>query len=174
MSEEASAPAAAPTPAPAPAIASQADFVAALRWGFDTAIVQGARQISCVAPSFEIWPWSDADLLRALTDWLRLPQRRLVLLAAAYDDVPRFHPRFVAWRRDWAHAMSFWQAPAEMAAELPTLLLDDRAVSVHLADATHWRGRALVDLRAAHLWRERVDAVLQRSETAFAVNTLGL
>jgi hypothetical protein len=162
------------TDASPPRIDSQATFVAALRWGFETAIEQGARQLLCVDAQFTHWPFDDTALLSTLSTWLRLPQRRLVLLAAGYDEVPRRHPRFNTWRRDWVHAVNCWQAPEELAGDLPTVLLDDGAVCVRLIDAEHWRGRAEVDARSARLWRDRVDVVLQRSATAFPVNTLGL
>ena len=159
---------------PPPVIDSQATFEAALLWGFETATLQGARQLLCVDARFEYWPLDDATLLAALSAWLRLPQRRLVLLAASFDEVPRRQPRFNTWRRDWAHALNFWQAPEELAADLPTVFLDDGAVSVRLIDAEHWRGRAELDARSAKLWRDRVDVVLQRSAPAFPINTLGL
>lgn len=159
---------------PIPLIDSRASFVAALRWGFERAVANGARCISCVDANFEEWPLDDAALLQSLTAWLRFPQRRLVLLAANYDSVPQRLPRFTAWRRDWAHAIQAWQPPQELALDLPTLLLDDRSVSVHLLDPLHWRGRAAVDARSRLLWQEKIDAVLQRSEAAFAVTTLGL
>jgi len=158
----------------APLIDTRAGWQAALRWGFETAIARGARRITCVDASFETWPLDDPALLQQLTAWLRLPQRRLVLLARQFDELPRRFARFTAWRRDFAHAVEPWQAPDELAAGLPSLLLDDGAISVQLIDDTHWRGRAEVDVPAAVLWRERVDVVLQRSEPAFAVNTLGL
>ena len=67
-----------------------------------------------------------------------------------------------------------WQAPQELSQDLPMLLLDDGPISVQLIDDLHWRGRAAADPRAATLWRERVDVVLQRSEPGFAASTLGL
>jgi hypothetical protein len=157
-----------------PRIDSSPALVAALHWGFETAIGAGARCLTCVDASFEAWPLDDPQLLQRLGAWLRLPQRRLVLLAADYGTVPARHPRFNAWRRDWAHAIQAWQPPAEMAPDLPTLLLDDRCVSVHLIDPAHWRGRASQDARAARLWQERIDAVVQRSEPTFPANVLGL
>ena len=99
---------------------------------------------------------------------------RLVLLAANYDMVPRQLPRFTAWRRDWAHAIQALQPQAEFSADVPSLLIDDRHVSVHLIDPVHWRGRASEEARVRMLWQEKIDAVLQRSEAAFAVTTLGL
>jgi hypothetical protein len=160
--------------APLPEIDSFKAWAEALRWGLETACSEGARCITCVDPSFEHWPLNDAALLQTLTTWARLPQRRLVLLAARFDEVPRRHPRFTAWRRDWAHVVQALQSPPELAAELPSVLLDDRLLSAQLLDADHWRGRVALDRRAHLLLQERVDVVLQRSEPAFAVTTLGL
>lgn len=157
-----------------PAITSRSEFQAALRWGFETAIATNARRLIAVDTSFNDWPLDDPALHSQLTAWLRLPQRRLLLLAARYDELPRRHPRFVAWRALWAHAIEA-RAPAEdEAADLPSLLVDDGTTSVHLHDPLHWRGRAAVDARSAHQWRERIDVLLQRSEAAFPVNALGL
>ncbi|MFY9510380.1 MAG: hypothetical protein WAQ05_05350 [Rubrivivax sp.] len=157
-----------------PPIGSRSEFQAAVRWGLQTAIAAGARRIVAIAPSFADWPLDEPALHQALAAWLRLPQRRLVLLAANYDAVPRRHARFVAWRTSWSHAIDT-RSPAEGdTLELPTLLLDDGATTVHLLDPVHWRGRAACDARIAHQWRDEIDAHLQRSEPAFPVNALGL
>lgn len=157
-----------------PSIDSRDGFLAAWRWGFHTAIAQGARRIVCVDADFAAWPLDETVLLQALTGWLRQPQRRLVLLARHFDEVPRRCPRFASWRRDWVHAIEAWQAPAELAAELPTLLLSDGAVCVQLFDGVRWRGRAGLDMREAGLRRQEVDSVLQRSEASFLVTPMGL
>lgn len=157
-----------------PAIDGRASFRAALLWGFRAAFLQDARRIVCTDARFADWPWEDAGLLTGLTTWLKRPQRRLVLLAAGFDEVQRRCPRFSAWRGDWIHAVDAWQAPEETAAELPTVLACDRAASVHLIDAQHWRGHARQDERFARQWCESLDVVLQRSERAWGVRTLGL
>lgn len=159
---------------PPPAIDSRAAFAAALAWGFQEAVAQGARRIVCCDGDFSQWAWDDVATLTTLGAWLRLPQRRLVLLAQRYDEVPRRWPRFTAWRRDLGHAIVAWQPAAGVALTLPSLLVADIAVSVHLIDAVHWRGRAQADERSARRWCEQIDAILQRSESAFAVSTLGL
>jgi hypothetical protein len=159
---------------PPPPVTSRSEFIAALRWGFEQAVAGPARRIVCVDADFADWPLDDLVLYSPLTAWLRMPQRRLVLLAAQFDTLPRRHPRFVAWRKLWSHAIEAWLPPEEMAAALPTLLVDDAAVSVHLRDAVHWRGRAEFDRRSARSWQDQIDAVLQRSEPAFAANPLGL
>ena len=157
-----------------PVIDTRAGWQDALRWGFSAAIDRDARRITCVDANFQTWPLDEPALLQRLTDWLRLPQRQLVLLARHYDEVPRRFPRFTVWRRDFAHAIAAWQAPEELGPDLPALLLDDGPVAVNLIDDTHWRGRATLDPRLAILWRERVDVVLQRSAPGFTVGTLGL
>ncbi len=157
-----------------PAIASRTEFRAALRWGFTQAIAGGARQIVAVDRDFAEWPFEDVGLQAELAAWLRLPDRRLVLLATSYDELARRQPRFVAWRALWSHAIRAGSPPAADAVELPGLLVDDRDVSVHLIDPVRWRGRAALDARSAQSWRDRIDALLQRSESAFAVNQLGL
>lgn len=156
------------------AIDGRADFQAALFWGLATAMAQDARRIVCVDPSFADWPLDEPTLLQGLTDWLPRPQRQLVLLASQYDDFQRGFPRFCAWRANWAHAVQAWQAPEELAQDLPTVLVSDAALCVRLIDAPHWRGRAELDGRQARLWRDELDVVLQRSEQALAVRTLGL
>lgn len=157
-----------------PTIDSRPSWLAALHWGVQTATARGARSITCVDADFAQWPLDDPSLLQALTPWLRLPQRRLVLLAAAFAAMPSRHPRFVRWRRDWSHAIDTLQAPEELARGLPCALLDDRDLNVQLLDSVHWKGWAALDARAAHLLREQIDVVLQRSELGFPATTLGL
>lgn len=164
-----------PAAEPVPPIASRADFAQALHWALGRAVADGARQLLAVDPDFdELWPWDDEPLRQALAGWLRLPQRRLVLLAARYDAFPRRHPRFTAWRRDWAHAIDARVVPEELADRVPTLWLDDQRTSVHLRDREPCSGRASIERRTRLLWQERSDALLQRSSPGFAVTTLGL
>jgi hypothetical protein len=157
-----------------PVIDSLGAWQQALVWGLDQALARQARRITCVDADFETWPFDDPAVLERLTAWLRLPQRRLVLLAADYGELPRRQPRFTVWRRTFAHAVDTWQAPEELAPTLPSVLVDDGPVSVQLIDSQHWRGRVALDPRSATLWRERIDVVLQRSDPAWPVHTLGL
>lgn len=161
-------------PQTAPVIDSHAAFGAAVRWGFEQAIAREARRIVCIDPDFADWPLDDATLLERLVPWLRQPQRQLVLLAARLDELPRHHPRFVGWRRDWVHAVPAWQAPDELQPSLPTLLLVDDALVVRVIDRSHWRGRILLDARECRPYRDEVDALLQRSTPGLPMTELGL
>lgn len=159
-----------------PVIDSRAAFAAAIQWGFARAMRDGtrSRRIVCVDPDFTLWPLDEPELHASLTAWLKGAQRQLVLLAASFDEVPRRHPRFLAWRRHFTHTVHPLTAPEDIAASLPTLLFDDAGTLVRLVDAVHWRGRASADERSALPWREQIDAVLQRSEAAFPAQSLGL
>ncbi|MCW5636574.1 MAG: hypothetical protein KIT17_24800 [Rubrivivax sp.] len=160
----------------APAIDSRAGFAAAIQWGFERAMREGGRtrRIVCVDPDFASWPLDAAEFHARLSTWLKGGQRQLVLLAAHFDEVPRRHARFVAWRRLFTHAVFPFAAPEDAAASLPTLLLDDDGTLVRLIDPVHWRGRASADERAVLPWREQVDALLQRAEPSFPAQSLGL
>lgn len=169
----AAAPAAEPVQPP-PAIDSRGGWQAAVLWGLSTAIAQGARRVVMVDPDFDDWPLDDPGLLRNLTDWLRLPQRRLVMVAARFDGLPGHSPRFERWRAPWSHAIDGWGVPEELARDLPTLLTCDAAVTVQRTDALRWRGLASTDDRLARKWGEQLDGLLARCERALAVRTLGL
>jgi len=158
----------------APVIDSRAGFVAALRWGFAQAFARDARRIVCVDPDFADWPLGEPALLESMSQWLRRPQRQWLLLGAGFDEVPRRHPRFVSWRRSWSHAVFAWQAPEDSCASLPTLLLDDGPLLVHLVDRVHWRGRVGLDARESRPYRDETDAVLQRSTQTLPATQLGL
>lgn len=164
-----------PHPAPTlPAIASRGDFEAAIHWALQASIAADARRIVWADPDLAIWPLDDAAVLELLAAWLQRPQRRLTLIVRDDSGIARAHPRFTAWRRHRTHAVDAWRLADDAALEVPSLHVDDGAVSVHLIDAVRWRGRAALDERTAHLWRERVDALLQRSESAFPAHQLGL
>ena len=156
-----------------PLIQSRSGFADAVAWAVRSLSAVDARRMVWCSERFDDWPLDDPALLEQLTAWLRLPQRRLVMLGRQFDSIRRHQPRFIAWRRDWAHAQEAWTPPAEMG-ELPTLLVTDRAITVQLIDSVHWRGRASVDERRAYQLREQIDAFQQRSEAAFPVHQLGL
>lgn len=162
-------------PTSAAGIVSRRDFVDALHGAVQSALTQRARRMVWVDRDFAEWPMDDPVLLEALTQWLRLPQRRLVLLAESFGDVSRRCSRFVAWYRLWAHAVNaFSPEPGDPRSELPSLVLVEDTSLVHLVDREHWRGRITLEPAALRLCRDRVDALLQRSDPAFPASTLGL
>jgi hypothetical protein len=155
-------------------IDSRAAFVAAVHRAVAQALACGARRMVWVDADLVDWPVDDEALLQSLSQWLRLPQRRLLLLAQDYDAVARRHPRFVAWYRLWSHAVAAFSPASDATITLPCALLADDAVLVHLLEPQRWHGWSAGEPATLRQWRDRLDALLQQSVPAFPVTTLGL
>ncbi len=154
-------------------IASRAEFVDAIRASLALAAHEGAREIQLVDADFVDWPLNERAVLDSLAAWVD-SRRSLLVFAHSFDELARRHPRFVDWRRQWAHAVRCRNDPELEAAQLPTLLLVPGITCLRLVDRVHHRGT--VSSRAVDVaeCRELVDALLQRSVEAFPVTTLGL
>ena len=153
-------------------IDGRSEFIAAVRLALSRAASGRTRELCFVDPDFEAWPLDDPELLGALSAWARLPKRQLLMIATRFDDLPRRCPRFVAWRRTWAHVVECRATEVE-ASQVPTLLLAG-ADSLHLADRMRWRGHWLADDSEVGERREVVDVLMQRSEVDVPAYTLGL
>lgn len=157
---------------PSALIDGRSEFTAAVRQALSRAAQERARELCFVDPDFGAWPLEDDELLDALGAWARLPKRQLLMIASCFDDLPRRCPRFVAWRRNWAHVVECRTTEVETS-QVPTLLLAG-AHSLMLADRLRWRGHWLADDNEIGQWREVVDVLVQRSDVDFPANTLGI
>lgn len=158
--------------------AGRAEFQALVVEGLAWAAEQGSREVHAWDARFVDWPLSDAQALATLGTWAKAG-RQLHLLALQYDDVQRRHPRFVRWRRDFAHCVTARAVDPEVrleAAPQSLLMVAGREASwtLRLFDRHLWRGE--VSLEAAQRLRglEWFDALLQRSSESFTPTTLGL
>ena len=154
-------------------ITSRSEFHAGLRAAFADAAAQGCREIWLCDADFSDWPLNQPALIEHLTQWAK-PYRKLTLIAQSFDEFPRRHARWVAWRRTWSHMVEC-RANVELeAGKMPTMLLAPGLVTVRLVDPERYRGSvSRVPADAIHA-RELIDAVLQRSEEAFPATSLGL
>lgn len=149
-------------------------FVAAVHQAMALAAARQARRMIWVDADFADWPIDDAGLVQALGDWLRLPQRRLQLLAVDPEALRRRCPRFMSLYRLWSHAIEVFAPAADDVPGWPCLLLVEGTVLVRVQDTQRWRGTCTTDAVAMHACREGVDALRQRSQAALPVTTLGL
>ena len=154
--------------------AFQAQVAQALAW----AVQHGLRDVRAWDASFADWPWSQAAVLDSLTAWAG-PGRQLHLLAQQYDDVQRRHPRFVRWRRDFAHCVTALALDPEVRLEaVPESLLlmsnTELSLSLRLFDRHLWRGEVSLERSSWVRALETFDALAQRSSASFAPTTLGL
>ena len=157
-----------------PAIDSRAAFARALRVAIARAADEGVRELCWVDPDYADWSLDEPELLDALTRWARPKDRRLLMLAHDFDTIAVGHPRFVTWRRVWAHVVTARAAPELDRTELPSLMLGSPDASLQRLSVAPLRARWLTDGDDWRTWREVADAVLQRSEDAFPAHTLGL
>jgi len=154
-------------------IASRGEFLAALRSAFALARDAGAREIVIVDPSFVDWPLNERAVVDALAGWIG-SGRSLTAFAHSFDEFARRHPRFVEWRRQWAHVVHCRTDPEIEAEQVPTLLLAPGMTCVRLLDRIRHRGTVSTRQVDLNEGREAVDALLQRSVEAFPPTTLGL
>lgn len=138
----------------------------------------GSRELHAWDASFVDWPLSDGRALDALAAWAR-HGRQLRLLALQYDDVVRRHPRFVRWRRDYAHCVTARAVDPEVRLEAaPESLLMvagvESCVTLRLFDRHLWRGELSLAVAPRQRGLEWFDALAQRSSESFAPTTLGL
>ena len=154
-------------------IAARSEFHDAVRAAFAEASIQGCREIWLCDVDYADWPLNEPAVVDSLTQWAKA-HRKLTVVAQSFDEFPRRHPRWVAWRRTWSHIVEC-RANVELeAGKMPTLLLAPGLVTVRLVDPVHYRGSVSRRVADALHARELIDAVLQRSEEAFPVTSLGL
>lgn len=154
-------------------LASRAGFRLAVRQAFERAAVVGCRELFISDTDFADWPLGEPEVIDSLTGWA-FAHRKFTVLAGSYDDLPRRHPRWVAWRRQWAHVVTCRQVGAADSREVPSLLLAPGLVTVRLFDATHYRASVSTDVGDAVRAQEHLDALLQQSSEAFPASVLGL
>lgn len=152
---------------------SEASFAQAVWAGIEQARQQGLREIILCDPHFGFWPLSQERVLSALTAFVKLPGRRLVLVAQGYDHLRRRHPRFLRWRAVWGHAVTplCFQDPT---AELPSVLLADRSYALRLHSPDVWSGAWVTDRQRLIALVEQVALWRQQSHSDLPINLTGL
>lgn len=133
----------------------------------------GARELVCVDADFAGWPLDEPALVDALGRWARPAGRAFRMIAVDFEPVARQHPRFAAWRRDWAHRFEARRLGEHERVDLPSLLLAG-SQAIEVLDRERWRARrvsAPADLRSLH---EQCEAIAQRCEPSWPSTTLGL
>lgn len=154
-------------------IESMTEFQEALRDAFAVLAHADCREVWISDPTFTEWPLGERAVVESLSAWA-LSHRKLTVLALNYDDVPRSHPRWTQWRRQWAHVVDCRVADDFDAGDVPTVLLIPGVLVVSLASGDTVRGSVSTDLGDIERARETIDAMAQRSHPGFPATTLGL
>jgi hypothetical protein len=162
-----------PIAAPHRPIATRTEFHDALREAFAEMAQVGCREAWLCDEDFADWPLNERAVIELLTHWAAA-HRKLTVIARAYDDVVRRHPRWVDWRRRWSHIVECRAFVDAETGQIPTLLLASELVAVRLIDPLRHRGALSRDPADLLRHRELADAVSQRSIESFAPTMLGL
>lgn len=126
-------------------------------------------------PDFARWPLGQRSVMEALHQWaVASRHQRITVLAADFDDLPRSHPRWAAWRTTWGHRVRCWQAPDELASEVKTTLILDGVLGLKVLEPRLGTGLWTRDVGQIGTWCAEIDVILQRSQEAMPSTTLGL
>ncbi len=152
---------------------SRHDFQETVRRAFAHVADVGCRELFISDTNFADWPLGESAVIQSLTRWA-FAHRKLTVLAQSFDDFHQRHPRWVMWRRQWAHVVECRAFADGEPGDVPSALLAPGVVSVRLIEPLRYRGSVSFEAADALRVREGLDDVLQRSEEAFPASTLGL
>lgn len=148
------------------------DFEGLIREALARAAREGWPEMVWSDATFADWPLRERAVVESLHAWAT-SGRRLTLLAARYDEVLRYQPRFVTWRQTWGHLVDCRVARQVAPVDFPSALWSH-----------HWCLQRLDLTRSNGLWseeraslitvRELLDEKLRDSAPGFPASVLGL
>lgn len=154
-------------------ITSRLEFHEALKEAFGLVADKGCREVFLADPNFAEWPLGERAVIDSLTRWA-YAHRKLVLLSESFEEFPRRHARWTEWRRQWSHVVECRTVDEADVGQLKGLFLAPGILTLRVLDAEHYRATLSFDPADGVRIRDALDALLQRSEEAFPVTTLGL
>ncbi len=133
---------------------------------------EGWREIIVSDAGFHDWPLGERAVVESLLAWSRAG-RRFVMLARNYDELTRAHPRFVNWRKTWAHIIECRRCATADPLDLPSVMWTSGWALARL-DPERSTGVCtdLPERRVAI--HESLQEWLRQSSSGFPVTTLGL
>lgn len=155
------------------AIETRGAFFAAFDAALQVAIERNVAELWLVDPDFSSWPLGLRSTIERLDTWIT-SHRRLRLLACDFQWLSLECPRWVAWRRRWAHVVDCLAVSEEDAPHMRSLMLVPDVQAIRLFDAQRGRGRVMRDADDLTGLRELVEDLAQRAEAAMPATTLGL
>jgi hypothetical protein len=95
-------------------------------------------------------------------------------MAAHFDEMPRSHPRWLAWRQPWGHRVKCLQMPEDLAQSLvPTFIVKDQ-LGIRVIDSLTGAGLWTRDIGTVREWTLEIDVISQQCHEAMPSTTLGL
>jgi hypothetical protein len=147
-------------------------FAQLVREALARAALEGWSKMVWSDPNFLDWPLRERSTVESLQQWAG-SGRRLVMLATQYEDIRRYHPRFVAWRNQWDHIVECRVCQALDAGELPSALWS-QAWALRRLDLVRSTGIATEEPQRRLMLQEELEECRRQSAPGFPVTTLGL
>jgi len=161
------------TPAlPSGRFAGRKAFQQLVRDALACAAREGWREIILSDATFEDWPLGEREVAQSLQDW-SATGRKCTLLARRYDDVVRFHARFVTWRKTWSHIIEARACRSADPLDLPSAIWSPGWVMQRL-DLERCNGFSGSEPERRVLLSENLQEWLGKSSPSFPAHTLGL
>lgn len=130
------------------------------------------RELLVFDADFADWPLGESAVVESLSVWIRGAER-FTMLACRYDQVERWHPLFVNWRRQWSHKVVCRAITTVPGLDVPSFLWSPQWVIERLG-LRSFGGMCTNDAEQRHLVRQTADEWLQRSRPGFPAHPLGL
>lgn len=154
-------------------INSRRGFHAVVREAFASLSASASAEVVICDIDFADWPLGEMGVIDSLMQWVA-PNRKLTVYAQNFDGVLRRHPRWVTWRRQFAHTVNCRMVEPLEQGRMPSLFTARGGTTIRLFDSIRYRGTVSTSVADAVLVREQIDVISQRSTPSFAATTLGL
>ena len=159
-------------PLPQGRFAGREAFQQMVRDALATAAAEGWRELILSDASFEDWPLRERVVVESLRAWSKTG-RRMILLAARYDEILLSQPRFVNWRRTWGHIIECRACRAADPLDFPSAIWSPAWVMQRL-ELQHSAGVCGHEAERRIRLREVLDEYIRNSSPGFPSSTLGL
>jgi hypothetical protein len=170
--EDKAAPAASAASLPAGPFHGRDTFRELVRQALAAADGQGWRELILCDPDFADWPLGELAVAESLAAWSRTG-RKCVLMARNWDEAMRRHPRFVSWRRTWAHIIEARSCRSADPEEFPSAIWTPSWV-LERRDVVQSRGWMGPEPDRRLTLREKISEWMGKSAAGFPSHTTGL
>lgn len=157
---------------PEGAFSGPVEFSQLVRDALAQAAAQGWRELVLSDASFEDWPMRERAVVDSLQAWAG-HGRKLTLLAHHFDAIPRLHPRFVVWRKQWDHIIECRVCKQVDASEFPSAIWSP-VWAMRRMDLARSTGMAGTDPQRRQRLKEALEECKRNSAPGFSATTLGL
>jgi hypothetical protein len=159
-------------PLPSGRFSGREAFEQLVRDALAHAAAEGWKEIILSDATFLDWPLRERSVVESLNAWSK-SGRHLTMLATSYDDVLRYHARFVAWRTLWGHIIDCRVCPGAAPLDFDSVIWTPSWFMQRL-DPLRSTGVCGFERERCVQVREQLSERVRNSSPGFAASTLGL